>query len=72
MDGKEVGIMQYKAMHRHADMSARKIRPFADLIRGKSYSVGCVHCVVQILDQVREIRRQRTVIGDGHRLGRNV
>jgi len=27
--------MQYKAMHRHADMSAQKIRPFADLIRGK-------------------------------------
>lgn len=27
--------MQYKAMHRHADMTPRKIRPFADLIRGK-------------------------------------
>jgi len=27
--------MQYKAMHRHSDMSASKIRPFADLIRGK-------------------------------------
>ena len=28
--------MEYKASHRFADMSARKIRPFADLIRGKS------------------------------------
>ena len=28
--------MQYKASHRYADMSARKIRPFASLVRGKS------------------------------------
>jgi large subunit ribosomal protein L22 len=28
--------MEYKAMHRHADMSARKLRPFAALIRGRS------------------------------------
>ncbi|MBL8799426.1 MAG: 50S ribosomal protein L22 [Planctomycetia bacterium] len=28
--------MDYKAKHRHADMSARKVRPFAALIRGKS------------------------------------
>src|SRR5438309_4964556 len=27
--------MEYKAIHRYADMSARKIRPFAALIRGK-------------------------------------
>jgi large subunit ribosomal protein L22 len=27
--------MDYKAIHRHSDMSARKIRPFANLIRGK-------------------------------------
>jgi large subunit ribosomal protein L22 len=27
--------MEYKASHRHADMSARKIRPFASLIRGR-------------------------------------
>ena len=27
--------MLYKAKHRHADMSARKIRPFAALIRGR-------------------------------------
>jgi len=27
--------MQFKAVHRFADMSARKIRPFATLIRGK-------------------------------------
>jgi large subunit ribosomal protein L22 len=27
--------MEYKALHRFADMSARKIRPFAQLIRGK-------------------------------------
>ena len=27
--------MDYKAKHRYADMSARKIRPFASLIRGK-------------------------------------
>jgi large subunit ribosomal protein L22 len=27
--------MEYKAKHRFADMSARKIRPFATLIRGK-------------------------------------
>src|SRR5262249_33528298 len=28
--------MEYKASHRFADMSARKVRPFADLIRGKN------------------------------------
>ncbi|MSQ94912.1 MAG: 50S ribosomal protein L22 [Gemmataceae bacterium] len=28
--------MDYKAKHRYADMSARKIRQFADLIRGRS------------------------------------
>ena len=28
--------MEYRASHRYADMSARKIRPFADLIRGKN------------------------------------
>src|SRR5713226_10629006 len=28
--------MQYKAIHRYADMSPRKIRPFATLIRGRS------------------------------------
>lgn len=28
--------MEYRAIHRYADMSARKVRPFADLIRGKS------------------------------------
>jgi large subunit ribosomal protein L22 len=28
--------MIYKAIHRFADMSPRKIRPFADLVRGKS------------------------------------
>jgi large subunit ribosomal protein L22 len=27
--------MEYTAKHRYADMSARKIRPFATLIRGK-------------------------------------
>jgi len=27
--------MEYKATQRHADMSARKVRPFADLIRGR-------------------------------------
>jgi large subunit ribosomal protein L22 len=27
--------MQYKAKHRFADMSARKLRPFATLIRGR-------------------------------------
>jgi len=27
--------MQYRAIHRYADMSARKIRPFAALIRGR-------------------------------------
>src|SRR5438445_10037863 len=27
--------MDYKASHRYADMSARKIRPFATLIRGR-------------------------------------
>ena len=29
-------VMQYTAKHRFADMSARKIRPFATLIRGKN------------------------------------
>ena len=28
--------MRYSAIHRFADMSARKIRPFATLIRGKA------------------------------------
>src|SRR5947208_3327082 len=28
--------MEYKAKHRYADMNARKIRQFADLIRGRS------------------------------------
>src|SRR5437588_9852456 len=28
--------MEYKAIHRFADMSARKIRPFATLIRNRS------------------------------------
>lgn len=28
--------MQYRAKHRYADQGARKIRPFADLIRGKN------------------------------------
>src|SRR5262245_20552090 len=28
--------MEYKAIHRWADMSARKLRPFATLIRGRS------------------------------------
>ena len=28
--------MNYRAIHRHADMSARKLRPFASLIRGRS------------------------------------
>jgi large subunit ribosomal protein L22 len=28
--------MEYRAKHRYADQGARKIRPFADLIRGKN------------------------------------
>lgn len=28
--------MEYRASHRYSDMSARKVRPFADLVRGKS------------------------------------
>ena len=28
--------MEYRAIHRYADMSARKVRPFVDLIRGRS------------------------------------
>ena len=28
--------MEYRAIHRHADMSARKVRPFATLIRNRS------------------------------------
>ena len=28
--------MEYRAIHRFADMSARKIRPFATLIRGRT------------------------------------
>src|SRR5438094_7704063 len=28
--------MEYKAIHRYADMSARKIRPLASLIRGRN------------------------------------
>lgn len=29
-------FMQYRAKHRYADQGARKIRPFADLIRGRN------------------------------------
>jgi len=29
-------LLDFKATHRFADMSARKLRPFADLIRGRS------------------------------------
>lgn len=29
-------MAEYKAIHRHSDMSARKIRPFASLIRGRN------------------------------------
>jgi len=32
--------MEYKALHRHARISATKVRPFADLIRGKSAGEG--------------------------------
>ena len=28
--------MEYKAIHRYADMAPRKVRPFATLIRGRS------------------------------------
>ena len=28
--------MEYKALHKYADMAPRKIRPFANLIRGRS------------------------------------
>ena len=28
--------MEYKAKHRYSDMSARKVRPFAAMIRGKT------------------------------------
>lgn len=28
--------MEYRAVHRYADMSARKVRPFAAAVRGKS------------------------------------
>jgi large subunit ribosomal protein L22 len=28
-------LKSYKAIHRHSDMSARKIRPFAQLVRGR-------------------------------------
>jgi large subunit ribosomal protein L22 len=28
-------VMEYKAIYRFADMSARKVRPFASMIRGK-------------------------------------
>src|SRR3954447_15883964 len=28
--------MEYKASHKHADMSPRKVRPFATLIRGRA------------------------------------
>ena len=29
-------MAEYKAVHRHSDMSARKVRPFATLIRGRN------------------------------------
>jgi large subunit ribosomal protein L22 len=28
-------VMEYKAIYRYADMSARKVRPYASMIRGK-------------------------------------
>lgn len=39
--------MFYKATHRHADVSARKIRPFAQLVRGKN--------VDEALEQLRYV-----------------
>lgn len=30
------GVMEYRAKHKHADVSPRKIRPFATLIRGRA------------------------------------
>jgi large subunit ribosomal protein L22 len=32
---RDVKVMQYRAIHRYADISARKVRPFATLIRGR-------------------------------------
>jgi len=32
--------MEYRAKHRFSDMSARKVRPFASLIRGKPVDVA--------------------------------
>jgi len=29
-------MAEYKAVHRHSDMSSRKVRPFASLIRGRN------------------------------------
>src|SRR5258708_15336085 len=34
-DGQRCLVMEYKAIHRYADMAAKKVRPFAALIRGK-------------------------------------
>jgi len=32
--------MEYRAEHRFADMAAQKVRPFADLVRGRSADVA--------------------------------
>ncbi|MGL4944377.1 MAG: 50S ribosomal protein L22 [Thermoguttaceae bacterium] len=38
--------MEYRAIHKHAPMSSRKIRVFADLIRGKQVSeaIALLNC----------------------------
>jgi large subunit ribosomal protein L22 len=35
-DNGQLTVMEYRATHRYADMSARKVRPFATLVRGKT------------------------------------
>jgi hypothetical protein len=37
-------IMAFRAVHRHARISARKVRPLADLVRGKFADEALEHC----------------------------
>ena len=52
--------MEYKAIHRYADMSPRKVRPFAALIRGRSADEGgCgLEAVCPVQGAVAELDRR--------------
>ena len=44
----------------------------ADLVGGQPDTVGGVHRVVEIVDEIGQVGGQRTVVADGHGTGRGV